>query len=1066
MNQQTPGLGKQAPAANTAVKRLLLWALLIPLPVLAGPISISVPKIDPIPPIVGNQFSVVVRVTNSANSPAHIALSVSTDMSSRMVALVPANGAVIEVMTGVFNSPGPHTLDADAYVAVLVNGNYVFPSGFHPIPVASSMQTLSAATAAPALPAAVYVGPNDIAGGDQVWSSGVIQRVVGDDQTLFAVSKTAGVWRFTAREQVWTQLPGPPKAFSIAIDPTTPGHLVVGERSDDVSDEALGFSGLWQSVDSGETWTFLYNPFMQTSSQAIPAVAISPATGTLFFATVKGVARWGAPQSQATVAQISYPTSASGGITAIAIDASRVWARTASAVMHSENDGLTWESDTLPTAFALPQVGTLAALYDENGNGAGNDRDSLAAFEDEAFMTFKPDTSSFTGTLKKKWGNRSPLLIYRPDQPKTGKWTAQWTLDNDGRGLGGTRLVRAYHLPCSSIPDSIGQRRQVFYDAGEGVQQAVGESNGTLTFATPIDAKGVQGTGNINVHTDWWDFLFQVSGCQIAHQPAWVANDGGVFRTELNGSGHLTTSGWKYSGSGLQTHNINGLAALPRADGQAPFLAYATTDNSGWYRDDKAKWHAQGFMGDANYVAADGASPLALIWRQLWGNHSNQGVITGFGSSFPGSNGSSNEQFELYNDADAPKQPLDGPSRVQPIPPGPLESVASGALDVALLIRAPLLDEGGHPLKGRDAIGNPGPQPNPPQPILIRNPKFAHHPSASSNKFKDWYWVSNLPAGATRFWPTNGLANTTYYVEVNTPDCPSNLWLLQGVNNHCVGTDYQLPLIPEDSSGLSPPYGPVFVNPLRQQVLLAVFTRAGQMQVGFSRDGGVTMCSDPTLAALLTQSGRLPLPASSGPAETLLAVGSNYHGKPTQLNPTSVAFDRDDPTRVIVASPYGVIVTAQISADVRGGDCQLPTWFDLTESLASIPAYISTVQIANHLLFVGTEGQGVQEVSSYTSALLAAWVEPPQSQGFPQTAIAILHDGAGNTLPFSRATAQLQPISPCSSTTVISLSLRSDAGGNLFPPSPIPACTYVATVAVANDGSHASAITKFRYTVN
>jgi hypothetical protein len=272
-----------------------------------------------------------------------------------------------------------------------------------------------------------------------------------------------------------------------------------------------------------------------------------------------------------------------------------------------------------------------------------------------------------------------------------------------------------------------------------------------------------------------------------------------------------------------------------------------------------------------------------------------------------------------------------------------------------------------------------------------------------------------------------------------------------------------LPLIAEDSSGSSPPYGPIFVNPLEQNLLIALFTKDKQMQIGYSRDGGATMCSDATLTALLTQSNRLPFSAG-GPATTLGNVGSIYHGRSTQLIPTSVAFDRDDPTRVVVASPYGVVVTAQINTDVRGGVCQQPNWLDLSPSIQNITAYISTVQIANHILFVATEGEGVNEVANFTNALPAAWIEP-HSSGTATSSIAVLHDSVGNALPFSRATIELEQIVPCGFTGPIILDARSDAAGNLFPTSSIPACSYAANVAIANDGSHASAVTKFRYTV-
>ena len=219
------------------MRRLLLWMILTPVPALAGEFSISIVKIDPVPPVVNAQFSIVAGIANSSTADLHIAVSVTTGSVSRIVVLVPANNSTVAVVDGVFTSAGAHTVVADAYAAVLSNGVWVFASGFPPArPLAIATAPATTELVAVGLPQAAYVGPNDQEGDNHVWSSGVIQRVIGDDQTLFAVSKTAGIWRFTARQPIWTKLSLPPKAFSIVLDPNTPGRLIVGEHSDDATE--------------------------------------------------------------------------------------------------------------------------------------------------------------------------------------------------------------------------------------------------------------------------------------------------------------------------------------------------------------------------------------------------------------------------------------------------------------------------------------------------------------------------------------------------------------------------------------------------------------------------------------------------------------------------------------------------------------------------------------------------------------------------------------------------------------------------------------------------------------
>ena len=703
------------------IRFLCPFFLLVPGAVHAEGLTLAIKKIDPLSPAANADFSVVVLVTNPTSAAVTITLICETDSTSGNNLSVAPGASDGVTLTGKFGAAGTHSVSVLAYPAQSASngGPLPWPVLRREKPLADASQSVSILSLPVENAVCVGVGPNQPGlESNGVSSSGVVQQLAGGPDALFLVSKTAGLWRST--EQVrWIKLGGPRRAFSIAEDPTASSHLIVGERSDDVADERLGMSGVWGSVDQGTTWTYLYDPVVDTGSQAVPAVAFSHQTGVLFMATRRGVARWEPPQNVSTTSNITFPATASGNITALAVDHARIWARTSQAILHSDDDGKTWLSETLPTRLALPETGVLDATYDETGNG-GNDRNTLAAFDDEAYVVFKPDTSGLSDALK-AYKNLSPLLIYRPDNPPATRWTAQWTRDGDGRGLGGTRLVRAYHLPCPTLPDVIGKRRQLFYDAGQGVQQALSETNGTLTFDSP------QTAGHVNVHCDWWDFMLAPPTCAMAGQEAWLSTDGGVFKTKLGSNGRLAGAHWASFNEGLNTHNVDGLIAISQGGNKPTLLAYPTPDNGAWFRDKKNVWQSQGFMGDANFVAGDGVSPLALIWRQLWdGGRNDVGVITGFGNSFPGSDGSDVKKFELYRTTFAAG--LDGPARVQPITPGALESVASSALDVALIIQAPLPGSDGKSITGRDSINNVWPQPSPPQPILIRNPQFTEHP--------------------------------------------------------------------------------------------------------------------------------------------------------------------------------------------------------------------------------------------------------------------------------------------------------------------------------------------------
>lgn len=164
-------------------------------------------------------------------------------------------------------------------------------------------------------------------------TAGLTLRVDGSADWLYAVTLNAGVYRSVAKEfnGAWVQLPNSPRrAYSLAVDALDVRHVLVGERDGDNGDPSTNHSGVWESLDGGNTWQNYFDPrSLQPScdSQAVESVAISR-TGTLVAATTCGVAI--CPKGGSwTYAQLpsGFPD---GRVTAVAASASKVWARDAS----------------------------------------------------------------------------------------------------------------------------------------------------------------------------------------------------------------------------------------------------------------------------------------------------------------------------------------------------------------------------------------------------------------------------------------------------------------------------------------------------------------------------------------------------------------------------------------------------------------------------------------------------------------------------------------------------------------------------------------------------------------
>ena len=219
-------------------------------------------------------------------------------------------------------------------------------------------------------PTATDISPDVPAG---PWSTaGLTFALAGNDQALYAVSLSAGVWKLSKPTQTWHQLVGSPRyAMSIAVDPVNPAHVVVGERNGDTVDVRLNEAGVWESTDGGLAWSYVLDPLAMPGgcwSQAIPSVAFTTKS-TLIVATACGIARRLHPRVFETGPKKSvftFPQMPAGFqlITALAVAPHRVWARLLNGdLMSSLDDGATWIAVAAPRPpVSFPQRGESVSL--------------------------------------------------------------------------------------------------------------------------------------------------------------------------------------------------------------------------------------------------------------------------------------------------------------------------------------------------------------------------------------------------------------------------------------------------------------------------------------------------------------------------------------------------------------------------------------------------------------------------------------------------------------------------------------------------------------------------------
>jgi hypothetical protein len=773
-------------------------------------------------------------------------------------------------------------------------------------------------------------------------TAGRIYALGGDYSVLYAISQNAGVWRsvlVNGNRATWEQLPNSPRlAASIAIDPNDPFHLAVGERTGSAADHMLDRTGVWESRDGGSNWSLTFNPLTiddckTRSFQSIPSVAFS-SQSTLVIAAPCGIVR------KSATGKVDFTPEAEP-VTAIAASHTKLWARSAHGLYFSNTDGVSWQS------FAIP--GNLNAL----GNG---DMFSLAAVDFEAFMvagTPTPDKKTDFSELI-EFNLNSGFHVQR----------VHCSGDDlrDGTGLAGQRFVKAFELVKPDLPERVGSRLQLFFSEGQTICRATGlDSLGRVTGWERIASSTEGIEPNDRIHPDWWDYLLSSDG-----NTAWIATDGGIYA-----KGPSTSGTWVTQNDGLHTQHVHTLTVLPTSVG--PRLAYATHDNSEWFRDNLPlappfsgwiTWHR---LGDASWTAGDAGSPqLALIVR-----HAADSVLTDFGLAPPvGAKHTSNDPFTPYCLKSVDPQTkaescADFPSTFGPqglvVIQSPVGSLPHPLLDTVMLVSLPLqslqngkVESVSGPLSKVTSMTK--------GPVLIRNGAFASNPDANESQYSGWTLESDtVPWGITRIWVSNGHFKPAYYAYAK--DAAGNVSLYSQVERTQAWKDLGPAM---NSSGIASGvpnvdgslFGPIYVNPW-DPAHLFVLTNA---VVKVSTSGGSDFRDDPVLTALITESGKYSLGGTfSGQNDDGMSSATASSGLALL---SSVAFNRERPHEVVVSSPFtGVLYAADENR----------LWRSLTAYLPQPLPPVSSVSIDKDTIYVSTEGRGVFRIDSFSDAPLATY---------------------------------------------------------------------------------------------
>jgi len=731
------------------------------------------------------------------------------------------------------------------------------------------------------------------------WDStaGQFLRIAGTKQRLYAAAASSGIWRST-NGGPWEPLPGSPGPGQwvpppdIAVDPASADHVVVG-----------AFNGAWESRDAGKTWNLALDPrTLGCGSSFVNSVAFSPAS-TLFVGHQCGIAR---RQGNAPFTNTPVPRA----VTAITASQTRMWARTTSDMLFSTDDGASWNGP-----FAFPSVGI---RYNES--------DTLAAIDGFAYVVtgaFDPNSGC---------GRDNRILVFNETKRTFTEVTMKvpdqngnpvQSCDGTGSGITGHKFVRSF-VRRDNLPNTVGQKLQIFYCAGQEVHQANGiDANGLVTGWTWI--MGTQGySGRDPVHADPWDFLIDV---QAGGATAWIIGDGGVYKYETPMPYQFSGSSWTPQLDGMRAHNAITFSLLQSTPISRSRMAYPTGHNQAWIRDSswtvlqELQWDVVAAGGDVNWSIGESASPrFALLAR-------NPDIVTfvQFGGS-PDRKGVQLVNQKMGKDMSGNVVPLstnirpDGPLTIRFLPT-PKSEGRPGGVDAVMVVDLPLT-------KPWDGTQNPILLPGTPlaadskgQPVLIRNKTFDQLPDINVGMGKGWFVeIPSFPADAMGMFVAGSRTSPVYYAFTGG----NQLFLWNGANWNLVldGLAFN-----PTTNGI---YGPVFPNPYDRKIIYAIRTD----EIVVSTNGAASFARDVALTGLVRG-------INNGPATAL----------------THMAFDYEDPANVVAGATTGVF---------RSG--APGKWTDLTRFLQLPRAPLSGVGIDGEFVYVAANGRSPLGIRGYKNA--------------------------------------------------------------------------------------------------
>jgi hypothetical protein len=777
-----------------------------------------------------------------------------------------------------------------------------------------------------------------------VSSAGSMLAVAGTSHRLYAVSWNAGVWT-SSDGGGWYQIHGsPPFAYCIAVDPADDSHVVIGERPGDVAKVTAGATRLWETTDAGYSWQQVsLAPPAGCQALAVTFLFFSNAS-TLYIGTACGAGRRRASDQAASFVTTSgrlkrkpgnaTPIPALGPVTAFsesvtAAGSFRIWTRTPTELLFSDDDGATW------TAVDVP---AMIGGYDSTGtNLRQGDLFSLAAFGDSAFFFFKPGPNT-SPPIAQQTGNSSTLIFY--NDLAQSPFSVQVLPTGDGTGAGGKRVAKSYLA---------GLQPSVFFSAAQDLYEGTIQPDATVAWRQPLGRSPVAGGGDF--HSEVWDFHVTADG------RAWVATDGGLFRKDPS------AAGWVAENDFLHTHHIQSVTALPTG-ALEPNIAYATHDNGPWARGGAAASWSSWLAEDITFSAGDAAVPgLALLVR-----HRETATVTTFGGPPPpGAVIGDQDVFPLNFYKRTPGKPppinppnsFGGTSGESPITLQVIQTLAGEAakplLDVVMLADLPLTRFDGTrnvPFHPDQVLGRASPRGNP---VLIRSQSWCASPRATDG-FDEKFWQledGNMPAGTFGFCVSGGHADPVFYACANR-NKPLLFRRASSGMPWVPVTGFQGSLLPGGQ------YGPVFANPYDSNHLY-VLTDQG---VQFSTDGASTFQVDAVLTGLVTGAGQFQLSDvfTGGNFSQVLQAGGFFSISAGCL--AHMAFLRDNPAEVVAVSPFtGVFY--------NNGDKSGASWRDLSSLLPTPLPRASSVAITDDAIYIGASGRGLLRISNYRSGFTA-----------------------------------------------------------------------------------------------